>query len=134
MIEGTSASEFGRALRVSKTGLCAQAMNAPCFDHLCHCNLVRRSGKHSIRAREWLSTRLQVGNVHGVGHALVADQVLEEQVQIARKVGDRRGSHERVHGSGAVGARVELPRVASNAHRGNGRARAGDGTGTAVGA
>lgn len=71
-------------------------------------------------------------DVHGIGHALAADEVLEEQIQIGREVGDGRGGHERVHRGVAVGTRVELPRVASNADRGYGRARARNGAGAAI--
>lgn len=102
------------------------------FTKLTDTDGVSRSCHDRVGARERLSAGLQRGDVQGGRDAFVVDEVLEEQVEVAREVRDGRSGNKGVNSGITVRARVELEGVAPDGSGSDGRPRAGDGPGAAV--
>lgn len=100
---------------------------------LIHRHAVRRGREDSVGAGEGLCASLQLGDVLGGGDALVLDEVVQEEHHVGREASDLARGHKRVDGGGAVGALVQLPRLAGDRRGGDGRAGGGDGAGAANG-
>lgn len=110
--------------------LCTQ--NYVRLEILTDANSIRRSRHDSVGARERLSSSLQRCDIHGRGDTFVVDEVLEEQVEVAREAGDGRGGNKGVNSSIPVRTRVQLECVAPDSSGGDGRPRAGDRASAAI--